>query len=105
MHLDRLDRDEQGLRDLLVAHPGGGELCHPPLARGERVEPGLQDLPRPGTGGGDLFVGPPGEPERSDPSGVVDALPKPLACLGPLVRAAERCTEVDDGAGMLEPSF
>ena len=56
MHLDRLDRDEQRLRDLLCAHPVGGQLHHPPLARGERVQPGPQGLPRPGTGGGDLLA-------------------------------------------------
>ena len=105
MHLDRLDRDEERLRDLLVAHPVGRELCHAPLARGERVEPRLEDLARSRTGGGDLFVRPLGEPECSDPSREVDALSEPLACLGPLVGAAERCAEVDERAGVLEPSF
>ena len=66
VHLDRLDRDEERLRDLLVAHPVGCELCHAPLARGERVEPGLEDLSRPRAGGGDLVVRPLGEPECSD---------------------------------------
>ena len=33
----------------------------------------------------------------------VDALPEPLACLRPAVRAAERCAQVDEGAGVLEP--
>jgi hypothetical protein len=65
VHLDRLDRDEQRLRDLLVAHPIGRQLSHAPLARGQGVKPGLEDLARPGTGGGDLVVGPPGEPERA----------------------------------------
>jgi hypothetical protein len=37
MHFDRLDRDEERLRDLLVTHPVGRELRHAPLARGERV--------------------------------------------------------------------
>jgi hypothetical protein len=37
VHLDRFDRDEECLRDLLVTHLVGGELCHAPLARGERV--------------------------------------------------------------------
>ena len=101
MHLDGLDRDEERLRDLLVAHAVGRELCHAPLAGGECVEPSLDDLSRSRTGGGYLFVRPPGEPECSDASREVDALPEPLACLGPLVRAAERCAEVDEGAGVL----
>ena len=99
MCLDRLDRDEQRLRDGLVAHPIGCELCHAPLARGECVQPRLEDLPRFGTGGGDLVVRPLGEAECSDTSRQVDALPEPLACLGPLVGATQGCPEVDEGAG------
>jgi hypothetical protein len=38
VHLDRLDRDEERLRDLFVGHPVGRELCHAPLAGCERVE-------------------------------------------------------------------
>jgi TrwC relaxase len=67
VELDRLDRDEERLRDLLVAHAACCELCHASLAGGERVEPRLEDLPRPGTGGGDLVVRPPGEPEGAAP--------------------------------------
>ena len=56
VHLDRLDRDEERLRDLLVAHPVGRQLCHAPLARGQCVEPRLEDLSRPRAGGGDFLV-------------------------------------------------
>jgi hypothetical protein len=65
VHLDGLDRDEERLRALLVAHPLSRQLRHAPLAGGERVEPRLEDLPRPRTGGGDLFVRPLDELERS----------------------------------------
>ena len=105
VHLDRLDRDEERLRDVPVALPVGGELCHAPLARGECIEPRLDNVPRSRTGGRDLIVRSLGEPEGSDSSGEVDALSKPLACLDSLVGAAERCAEVDEGAGVLEPSF
>jgi hypothetical protein len=105
VHLDPFDRDEQRLRDVLVAHPVGGELCHAPLTRGERVEPCLDDVPRSRTGGRELFVRPLGEPECSHSSGEVDAFSEPLACLDSLVRPAERCAEVDEGAGVLEPGF
>src|SRR5262249_61003564 len=77
VHLDRLDRDEERLRDLLVAHPLGCQLCHAPLARGEYVEPRLEDLARPRTGGGDLVVRPPGEPTCADPQREVAALAEP----------------------------
>ena len=105
VHLDRFDGDEERLRDLLVAHAVGGELGYAPLARGECVEPRLEDFSRSRAGGGDLLVRPPGEPECADPSRQVDALPEALACLGPLVRAAEGCAEVDEGVRVLEPSF
>src|SRR5262245_60547491 len=105
VHLDRLDRDEERLRDLLVTHPVGRQLCHAPLARGQCVKPRLEDLSRPRAGGGDLLVRPPGEPECADPQCEVNTLPEPLACLGPPVRAAERGAEVDEGARVLEAGF
>src|SRR5262249_3840132 len=82
--------------------PAGRQLCHAPFARGQRVEPRLEDLSRPRAGGGDLFVRLPGEPECADFQCEVDALPEPLACLGPPVRAAERGAEGDEGARVLE---
>src|SRR5262249_59038707 len=103
MHLDSLDRDEERLRDLLVAHPVCCELCHAPLARGERVEPRPEDLSRPRTGGGDLAVRSLGEPERADLSREVDALPEQLACLGPAAGAAERRAHVPHSPRVLDP--
>src|SRR5262249_47548563 len=105
VHLDGLDRDEERLRDLLVAHPLGCELCNAPLACGERVEPRLKDFSRPPTGGGNLFVPAPGKSECADLLREIDALPESLACLGPLVRAPEGCSEVDEGARVLETRF
>jgi hypothetical protein len=63
----------------------------------------LEDLSWPGTGGGDLFVRPRGEPECAAPQRQVDALPEPLAGLGPPVLAPERGAEVDQSAGVFEP--
>src|SRR4051812_42909898 len=46
MGLHRLDRDEQLLCDLGVAHPGCGERGDALLARGERVEAAEREPPR-----------------------------------------------------------
>ena len=105
MHLDRLDRDEERLRDLLVGHPVGRQLSHA-LARSWSVRQARSGGPFvAGTGGGDLVVRPPGEPEgaarcaRSTPSR------SRSRALGPLVGAPERGAEVDKGARVLEPRF
>jgi tetratricopeptide (TPR) repeat protein len=105
VHLDRLDSDEERLCDLLVAHPVGRELCHALLARGECVESRLQHLSRSRTGCGDLFVRPRGEAQCADAPRQVYAFPQQLARLVPLVRSAERCAQVDDGARVFEPGF
>src|SRR5439155_627693 len=46
VHFDRLDRDEERLRDLPVAQLLGRQLRNPPLTRRQRLEPGRKQLAR-----------------------------------------------------------
>ena len=67
--------------------------------------PVCRTFPRPCPRSGDFFVRALGQPECAHAAREVDALPEPLACLDPLVRAAEGCAEIDEGVRVLEPEL
>ena len=102
MHLDGLDRDEQRLRDLLVAHLLGGELRHPPLARRERLGTGLKHLARTRAGRRELLVPALRERRRTAAMGQLDTLAEVLARLRAVVGAPKHRAEIDQRLRVLE---
>jgi hypothetical protein len=97
VHVGRLHRDEERLRDLLVAQLLRGQLRDSALARRQRFEPGQEDLARPRAGRHELFIGTLDQRSRAATVGQLDAPAEQLAGLGPLVHAPQRSAELDQG--------
>jgi hypothetical protein len=97
VHVGRLHRDEERLRDLLVAQLLRGQLRDSALARRQRFEPGQEDLARPRAGRHELFIGTLDQRSRAATVGQLDAVAEQLAGLGPLVPARQRSAELDQG--------
>src|SRR5262249_40359589 len=67
VHLDRLRRDEERLRDVLVRQVVGRELGHAALARRQGLEAAQHQAPRPRAGRGQLGLGALLECRRAEP--------------------------------------
>jgi hypothetical protein len=82
--LDSPGGDEQGLGDLAVGEPFGGQLRYAALAGGECFEPAEQHPARLGSGGAQLGLGPSGQRGGAEAVGGVDGLAERVAGLAAL---------------------
>jgi hypothetical protein len=103
MGLDRLSRNEQGLRDLGIAVPRGCELCDTALRDGQWPYPGLVRRARPVSGGAEFDAGSLGERSRAAAVGESKAGSEDLSSFRALVCAPQPGAKVDECARMLEP--
>jgi len=98
MALDRAGGDKQGLGDLAVRQPFGGQLGDATLAGGECFEPGKQCSAGPGPSCAQFDLGSKGQRLGTEVVGGVDCLAERLARLDSAVAATKECTEVGQGA-------
>src|SRR3954467_1667346 len=95
--LDRLDRDEERIRDFLVREPLRRQLGDLALALGQRLQAAQGGAPGAGTGGGELLPPPLDERGRSAALRQIDAAPQRIAGVAALACAAPARPEVDQG--------
>ena len=103
VRLDGLLGDEQRLGDLAVRASRGGELHDAQLAWGERVRAGAIGCPRPDADRGELGPRSALQGSGAAPRCQRERLEQGLAGGAPLSGGAERRTEVDQHARVLEP--
>ncbi|MDP9385545.1 MAG: hypothetical protein M3P50_09980, partial [Actinomycetota bacterium] len=102
MDLDRFQGDEEGGRDVLVAHPICSHLSDPPLARRQRVGAERHDLPRPDARRRQLGLGPLGQGGRAEALRELEPFAERSPPVDPPSRTAQLGAEIDESARMLE---
>src|SRR3954453_4053204 len=105
MHLPRLRRHEERLRDVLVRHVLRGHLGDAPLAWRQRIDARQHQPARTRTGGGELGLRTLLERGGTELVRELETLAQELARVGALVRAAQRGTELDERTCVLEPGL
>src|SRR5215469_506650 len=103
VHFHRLDRDEEGLGDLLVGHAFGGHPGDPALARRQRLDAGQHQFAWSRAHGGQFVLRMLNEPRRAGPVGELEPSAKRLLCVPTAVRPAQYTSQVDERPGVLEP--
>src|SRR5581483_1397395 len=101
--LDGAEADEQGLRDLPVAHAPGGELGHPELGWGQRLRAADPPPPKPRPRRAQLAGGQPLEREGAEVGALVQAPPQDVARRRDPASPPQRRPVEHERPGVLDP--
>src|SRR5215211_6858935 len=101
--LDRLEREEELLRDLAVGPAFGGHLGDAAFTGGEGLDPDWDEAAQLLAGGPELAVGALGERERATAPRQLEAGAQRLAGVASMAGAPQAGPKVGEGACVLEP--